>query len=338
MKDRFPRASAPRPRLRSPAPAMATAPRSLATPLAALGLAAMSLGLVVLLHWGRGLSSPTAAGLAILLIAKLAAIAAFGSVRDASRESSRAILAEAVTLGSLFAFVAGLAAGSSTTLPRSFLVLDWGLAMLALATFRPSGRTAARVPAASRSVDDPAIACAIRDRIVLLACRDRSSHKALIEAIHSFGPGEFFIESIASRASTRTLISSCRPDVILLAPDVGDKPEGVALDVRWLVNAALRGGTPAFALIVPDGHHGLAERIIRALSGLTPSRLMRIRIGLGVKPDEAARRVLRIAARGRDGSIVTLGRSVGVRVEDPIVDCGAETLWEELDRIEEAQR
>jgi hypothetical protein len=309
-----------------------------AVPWAALGLTAMSLGLAALLSWVRGPASPTAAGLSVLLVAKLAAIAAFGSVKDAARESPRAILAEAVTLGSLFAFVAGLATGGSTSLPRAFLVLDWGLAMLALATFRLPRRAEARVQAPSRSSDDPAIAAAIRDRVVLLACGDRSRQKALIEAIRSFGPRDFLIESIGSRTSTRRLITSCRPDVIFHAPEPDEAPEGIALETRWLVNAALLGGTRAFALIVPDGHYGLAERIVRALSGLTPSRLIRIRLGLGVKPDEAARRVLRVAARGRDGSIVTLGRSGGVRVEDAIVDGGAQMLWEELDRIEEARR
>jgi hypothetical protein len=94
----------------------------------------------------------------------------------------------------------------------------------------------------------------------------------------------------------------------------------------------------AFVLVVPERGseaHRLAERIVRALSGLSPCRLILVRVGEGVEPPQVALRILKIAARAEDGAIVTLGRSGGVRFQESdheATDPG--DLWDELDQIE----
>ena len=146
------------------------------------------------------------------------------------------------------------------------------------------------------------------------------------------------VANLTDAASVGSLFASNRPDVVFLAHGPEDEGRSVAIGTRRLVAAALRAGVECFVLIGPDGvseGHRLAERVVRASPGLTRSRLIRVRIGEGISPAEAATRLLRIAAKGRDGAVVTLGRSGGMRVEGPVcASRDAEGLWAELDRIE----
>ncbi len=314
------------------------------------------------------------AGVALLVACKLASIASLGAARgvgSGATAADRAALAEAVTLGALVAFVAGLALGQLVLMPSLMVLLDWLASLGAVVILRrasvfvprlraATGPTAAVI--ASPGLDpepEPDVVAAFRGRVVMVTLPpgecDASGLLGRIaalkparwivsggdpDAIHRLGPAVSRLAVDASPSSLREAFAACRPHVLIHAyePAVGGEPAR-AIATRRLVGAALGAGVSSVVLIsrcAGGAEPSLSERILRVLAGLTRSRLIRVRFrdGVSLADPATARRVLRIAAKGRDGTLVKLGPAVG-SCEEVVGGRGdAAELWQELDRIE----
>ncbi len=328
--------------------------RSAASIMALVGVPTAAVSLI-------GRTSP--GGLFLVLACKLAAIAAMGATRgqrpNATR-SERFVLVEAITLGALVAFVTGLALGRIGAMPRSLLLLDW---LVTLATIELARRVGGRRKSIEMDIRSrrepepepeplPEVAAAIRDCVVMLVLPGGPIATGLIDRIEALRPAGWIISGgdprridrlrwgvvrlDANLSGLREVFARNRPDIVIqiLDPKVEDLVGRAAL-TRKLVNEALRAGVASLVLVAnEDGRKEgtiLSERILGALSGLTRSRLLRIRLGNGVEEGTAARRILRIAAKGRDGTIITLGKTGGSCVEELGGRGDAERLWAELD-------
>jgi hypothetical protein len=317
------------------------------------------------------------AGVGLLVVCKLAAVAALGAGRGGRPDATaadRAALAEAVTLGALVAFVASLAIGNLVPMPRSMVLLDWVASLGTLAAVRRViDRRAAKGAAAEVRLDpdsdsepEPEVVATFRGRVVMVALPaghlDTSGLLGRIaalkparwivvggdpEQVDRLGPCVSRLAADASASALREAFAAYRPAVLIDAYEPEFGGESVrAITTRRLVNAALGAGVPSVVLISRGADPGdaasspsLSERIMRALAGLTRSRLIRVRFrdGISLADPATARRVLRIAAKGRDGSLVKLGPSVG-SCEEVLGGRGdAAELWAELNQIEVVQ-
>ncbi|MDB5349017.1 MAG: hypothetical protein JWN86_264 [Planctomycetota bacterium] len=325
----------------------------LVLPIVLAGLGRM-LGLI------RGPASLVWAGLGLLVVSKLFAGAAFGIGRGWRKEAAsaqRAAFVEGVTLGSLLAFVASLALSKFVILPRSFVLIDWAVTLAVFASFKRSlARPDQHLARRSRE-NDPAVAAMIRDQRVLLTGENRQHLQAMVQEIRAFGPDLLLVAGLdrsslrragpmvrtisrqaANAGSAREIIAIHRPDVVFFVPGKAHSIRDVALGARQLAGQALRIGCGAFILVVPQRGspgHRLAERVVQALSGISTTRLILVRVAEGVESSTAAVQILKIAAKERDGTVVTIGRSGGLRYQYGRGQGNdANALWEELDAIE----
>ena len=278
-----------------------------------------------------------------------------------------------MTLGALVAFVASLAIGKLVPLPGSMVLLDWVASLGTLAAVRwvlnrrAEKGVAAEIPHEPNadSEPEPEVVATFRGRVVMVALpAGRPDASGLLGRIAALKPARWIVVggdpdqvdrlgpcvsrlaagASASASVLREAFAAYRPSVLIDAyePECGGEPVR-ALTTRRLVNAALGAGVASVVLISRGveaaSPPSLSERIMRVLSGLTRSRLIRVRLrdGASLADPATARRVLRVAAKGRDGSLVKLGPSVG---SGEVVLGGrgdAAELWAELDRIEVVQ-
>lgn len=316
------------------------------------------------------------AGVALLVGCKLAAIAALGAARGVrcnATAANRAALTEAVTLGALVAFVAGLALGHLVLMPSLMVLLDWLASLGVVAITRRVvvlGRRSTEGPTVGMTVSpdldldldpepEPDVVAAFRGRVVMVTLPPgECDASGLLERISAMKPARWIVAGgdpdaldrlgpavsrlavDASPSTLREAFAAHRPHVLIHAyePAVGGEPAR-AIATRRLVSAALGAGVSSVVLISRRGgaaEPSLSERILRVLAGLTRSRLIRVRLrdGVSLADPATARRLLRIAAKGRDDTLVKLGPAVG-SCEEVVGGRGdAAELWQELDRIE----
>lgn len=304
----------------------------------------------------------TVIGLAILVLCKFVAFVAMTAGRDRKGESiksRRLMLTEAVTLGVLVAFVVNESLGSKAFVPRGTLMVDWAstlglvLVRLHLSSF---GRTRQNPVVAPEPEPEPLpeVRSAVRGRIVMLSLPVGKSWNCLVDQIDALDPGGWIVsggdpertDRIAAALTRvnlrhhglRDVFAAGRPSVVFHVLDSHiDRDEARALITRRLAQESLRAGADCFVLVTPEGDPGIAsvlsERIIGALSGLTRTRMVRVRLENGVDGTAAARRILRLAAKGRDGSIVSLGKTGGSCVAGLARPAHSTELWAELDQI-----
>ena len=315
------------------------------------------------------------AGVALLVGCKLAAIAALGAargVRCGATAANRAALTEALTLGALVAFVAGLALGHLVLMPSLMVLLDWLASLGAVALARRVvvlHRRSTEGPTVKSTValdpepePEPDVVAAFRGRVVMVTLPPgECDASGLLERISALKPARWIVAGgdpgaldrlgpavsrlavDASPSTLREAFAAHRPHVLIHAyePAVGGEPAR-AIATRRLVSAALGAGVSSVVLISRRGgvaDPSLSERILRVLAGLTRSRLIRVRLreGVSLADPATARRLLRIAAKGRDDTLVKFGPAVG-SCEEVVGGRGdAAELWEELDRIEGEQ-
>lgn len=259
-----------------------------------------------------------AAGIAVLIVAKLAAVTALNAGdgwRGTEFQEEKSSLIEAATMGSLLAFVASLAFGNAAPLPRSVLLADWGAT---IGVFLGIRWFIARNPSIQINTE-PEILATFRDRTILANFPEGRSFRALRTHLRSLEPKQ--LKVVHGEAIDQ--IKAIGPDVIFQADD-GSRAS--ALATRALAIAALKGSVPCFVLVTSGVERGaptMAEQVVRAFSGLTTTRMIRIRAGRTSIDAGSARRIARIAAKGRDGT------AYPVTTSEP--DFDAETLWKELD-------
>lgn len=276
-----------------------------------------SLSAVCGLLTGMGL-----AGVALAVGFKLTAVAAMGAWggwRRGSTPEERSSLREAVTFGALLTFVSGLALGRFVSVSRLALLLDWGTALtVVLAVQIRTSR------AGIRRVADPWLAAAVRDRIVVAILPSGRRYAEIERGIRIAQPARLFVGR--PREDLRW-IRDLRPAIVLMLDDRRDPP--CAGLTRQMANQALRDGVEAFILITlgkVEEPATYSERIVRALAGLTRSRLIRVRMETGPIDARAARLVFRVLIEGADGSLYPQGM--------PEIQDDAALLWAELDGLE----
>lgn len=271
---------------------------------------------------GIGLGFANVSGILLLMVAKFGAVLTLRASRGVvapESASERSAAFEALTMGSLLAFVGSLALGGAVSLPRAFLVADWAatIAAVALVRVRPRGQA---------GVCEPEVASAFRDRVFVVSHALRRPARRLRRELISLG----------AREGCTLGGPTARPDVVVRVLGA-DAPSATALATRRLIREALGRRVGTFVLVTwgPFGPGlTLSEKIVEALAGLTRSRLIRIRVDPALPLAQATRRILRLAARGRDGAAIHLGGSGGACETRMSQERDSAALWAALDRIQ----
>ena len=304
-------------------------------------------------------------GTAAFLVVMTAKGLALGVARRRVFTDDLASMAELTTLASALTFAASLAVPETWGLVSPVVMLDWAGSMAILAVYGRLGERAAIAPARPGTPIDPTAWGLVRDRVVLVSgsalpvvadlterCREAGAKRVVVlvdrseasafesacdhfEVVMALGDAE-------DAEFVREVFATYRPSLVFLAdgPSPAHPDGSMAIAARRLVNEALRTGAEAFLRIAPEWERAdgrMADRVVRALASLAPTRLIRVRYAEWAEPASVGRAALRAAACGRDGVFRALGHGGGLRYqfrEEP--KATARSIWAVLDRLEAA--
>jgi hypothetical protein len=300
--------------------------RSPAVPIKATGWTSSDAGSLVVILIGvsfgwRLIIGSGLGGLALAAGFRLVAVASMGcwkGWRGTATSQERSALREAVVFGSLLAFVISLALGRFVSVSQLALLGD-GVTTLAIVMVMQAVTRRAH----GHEPRDSWLTEAFRNRIVLATLPSGWRYAGLEHAIRALSPARLFI---GRPGDNLQWIDDIRPTFVLVVDDQGDRRRAAL--TRRLANQSLRLGVEALVLVSVmriEQQATYSERIVRALAGLTSSRLIRIRVDAGAINANAARQILQTLALAENGLRYPLS--------SPEIEDDAAILWAELDAV-----
>ena len=307
-------------------------------------------------------------GFAILFAANLLAFSvmrAWGGLReDELFVFSQGV--QVLLLGAILTVAASLVFETFVALPRSVILLALGGSVVILAVISASSR---RAPPPVRTPRippiDPDVVSFLTGRTVVILGTDRGVLAAILpylrtsqvarivalcadeteeQAIFESGTDAENLVAIRGNphdpACVRTLMNTFRPSVVLMVD--GDAPRTLdgssALATRCVAVEALRAGVEVLIRVGRDqvsADDRLSDRVIRALAGLSRTRLIRLRVPASRAEDHTAKTILRLAVAGGDGVFLRQDSEGRITPVSLFVEEGdSQALWGKLDMLE----